>query len=136
MRFKISKVECVWAFLSKQNMIGSTHEDISLEDSDSISKSNKIAWIDHLLETPIPYHRYFCLWHILLPHLVTIKGLAEHEVVSILTEWLDRCNQLNRVSWRYPQRIKGQLRYDKGYPPISLENLKKENYELYKLLQN
>lgn len=106
------------------------------QNTDSIRNSKNIAWIDKLLETPIPDHRYFCLWHILIPYLVNIRGLSEHEVVSMLTEWLDKCNQLNKVKWRYPQRIKEQLRYDKGYPPISLENLKKENFELYKLLQN
>jgi hypothetical protein len=105
------------------------------QNSDSIRNSNKIAWIDKLLETPIADHRYFCLWHILIPYLVNIKGLSEHEVISILTKWLDKCNKVNRVRWKYPQRIKEQLRYDKGYPPISLENLKKENFELYQLLQ-
>lgn len=103
---------------------------------DSISNSKKIAWIDKLLETPIPDHRYYCLWHILIPYLKNIKGLPEQDVVAILTEWLDLCNKLKRIRWRYPQRIKEQLRYDKGYPPISLENLRKENIELYNLLQN
>jgi hypothetical protein len=112
-------------------------EELMKKDTtESKRNSKKISWIDKLLETPIPDHRYFCLWHILIPYLVTIKGLSHSEVISILTEWLDRCNQLNGVRWRYPQRIKEQLRYDKGYPPISLENLKKENLELYKLLQD
>ncbi len=75
------------------------------------------------------------MWHILIPYLKNIKGLSQNEIVLILTEWLDKCNRLNRVRWRYPQRIKDQLKYDKGYPPISLENLKKENFELYNLLQ-
>lgn len=104
------------------------------EDKSIIKDNKKIIWIDKLLETPIADHRYFCLWHILIPYLVNIKGLSENEVISILTEWLDKCNKVNRVRWRYPQRIKEQLKYDKGYPPISLENLKKENFELYKLL--
>lgn len=95
---------------------------------------NKISWIDKLLETPIHDHRYYCLWHILIPYLVNIKGLSEQEVISILTEWLDKCNKINKISWRYPQRIKEQLRYNKDYLPISLENLKKKNFDLYKLL--
>lgn len=106
------------------------------ENSDFIGKSKKIDWIEKLLETPIPDHRYFCLWHILIPYLKNIKGLAEQEVISILTEWLDKCDKVNKVRWRYPQRIKEQLRYDKGYPPISLENLKKENLELFKILHD
>ena len=100
------------------------------------NSNSKILWIEKLLRTPIPDYRYFCLWHILIPYLVNIKYLQKDEVLSILTEWLDNCNKLNTVRWGYPQRVKDQLRYDKGYPPISLENLKKENFELYKLLQN
>ncbi len=113
-------------------------EEIRKRDSDFHSKgnNNKIVWIEKLLETPIADHRYFCLWHILIPYLVNIKGLSKNEVIPILTEWLDKCNKVNRVRWRYPQRIEEQLRYDKGYPPISFENLKKENFELYKLLLN
>jgi non-catalytic primase subunit PriX-like protein len=106
------------------------------QNSDFIGNSNKITWIDKLLETPIPDHRYFCLWHVLIPYLKNIRGLSDHEIVAILIEWLDKCNKLNRVKWRYPERIKEQLKYDKGYPPIGLDNLRSENFELYSLLQN
>ncbi len=101
-----------------------------------IADNRKIVWIEKLLDTPIYDHRYFCLWHILIPYLKNIRGLSHNEIIIILTEWLDKCNKLYKVKWKYPQRIKQQLRYDKGYPPISLENLKKENFELYMLLQN
>ena len=98
--------------------------------------NNSIMWIEKLLGTPIADHRYFCLWHILIPYLVNIKKLPKNEVISILTKWLDECNRLYKVKWNYPQKINEQLRYVKDYAPISLENLKKENYELYTLLQD
>ncbi|MGD9673729.1 MAG: hypothetical protein AB7U98_09650 [Candidatus Nitrosocosmicus sp.] len=71
----------------------------------------------------------------MIPYLLNIKRLPEDKIASIIANWLDKCNNLNKIRWRYPQRIREQLRYDKGIPPISLENLKKENFELYKLLQ-
>lgn len=113
-------------------------EESSKRGDKFISKNsnNRIAWIDKLLQNPIPDHRYYCLWHILIPYLVTIKGLSEHEVIVILTEWLDKCDNLNKIKWKYPQKIRDQLRHDRGYPPISLANLKKENIQLYTLLQN
>lgn len=101
----------------------------------SKSSNNNITWIEQLLRTPIRDHRYFCLWHVLIPYLLNIKRLPEDEIVSIITNWLDKCNNLNKIRWKYPQRIKEQLRYDKGFPPISLENLKRENFELYNILQ-
>ena len=73
-------------------------------------KSYVKVWIEKLLETPIADHRHFCLWHILIPYLVNVKGLSEHEMISIITDWLDRCSQLNKVRWKYPQRIKEQLK--------------------------
>jgi non-catalytic primase subunit PriX-like protein len=101
----------------------------------SMRNNKKISWIEKLLETPIADHRYFYLWRILIPYLLNIKRSQRDEVISIIIRWLDRCNKINRVRWRYPQRIVEQLKKYKGYPPISLENLKKENFELYKLLQ-
>jgi hypothetical protein len=112
-------------------------DEVRKRDSNIRLKANnkQIAWIEKLLETPILDHRYFCLWHILIPYLKNIKGLLQDEIILIITEWLDKCNELNKVRWKYPKRIEEQLRYDKGFPPISLENLKEENFELYKLLQ-
>lgn len=95
---------------------------------------SRINWIEELLATPIGDHRYYCLWHILVPYLLNIKKLSKLEVIRIITQWLDKCNKVEKVRWRYPERIEEQLGYDKGYPPISLENLRKENFNLYKLL--
>jgi hypothetical protein len=95
---------------------------------------SRIIWIEKLLATPIGDHRYYCLWHILIPYLVNIKKLSKVDVIDRITQWLDECSKVETVKWRYPETIEEQLRYDKGYPPISLENLKKENFELYRLL--
>jgi hypothetical protein len=71
----------------------------------------------------------------LIPYLKNIKGLSQNEIISILTEWFEKCDRMNKVKWNYTQRIKEQLKYDKGYPPISFDNLKKENFELYEILK-
>lgn len=125
-------------FLDHLIQIKIESEESKKRNSITNSKSNdndNITWIERLLKTPIADHRYFCLWHILIPYLLNIKKLPEDQVILIITRWLDECNKLNKIRWKYPQRIKEQLRYDKGYPPISIENLKKENFELYTLLQ-
>lgn len=122
-------------YLKQQRL--KTEELKKIEEKTVSGKNNKkIKWIEKLLQTPIPDHRYYCLWHILIPYLVTIRGLPEQEVISLLTIWLENCNRINRIKWKYPQKIREQLRYDKGYPPISLQNLKNENYPLYRLLQD
>lgn len=112
----------------------------NLKDRNNKINSNesksRINWIEKLLATPIGDHRYYCLWHILIPYLLNIKKLSKLDVIEIITQWLDKCSKIETVKWRYPERIEEQLKYDKGYPPISLENLKKENFELYRLIGN
>lgn len=113
------------------------HDETRRNKSNKISHNDtgSIKWIDNLLQTPISDHRKYCLWRILIPYLRNIRKMQRNNVVSVLIEWLDRCDKLNKVQWRYLHRIEVQLVYDKGFPPISLENLKKENFELYKLLE-
>lgn len=118
---------------------------LKIENDESVKKeynsnfgnqSNSIVWIEKLLQTPIADHRYFCLWRILIPYLLNIKKLSKAEVILLVTKWLDDCNRMNKVRWNYHQRIKDQIKYDKGFPPISLENLNRENPDLYNLLQS
>src|SRR5690606_29627568 len=97
-------------------------------------KGGRVDRIEILLQTTVVDDRYLCMWRILIPYLTNIRRLTEHEVISIITEWLDKCNKVNRIRWEYPKRIEVQLKYDKGYSHISIENLKNEKLELYNLL--
>ena len=36
---------------------------------------NEIGWIEDLLRLPLDDYRYFCLWKILIPYLVNVKGI-------------------------------------------------------------
>jgi non-catalytic primase subunit PriX-like protein len=96
---------------------------------------NGIPWIERLLEYPIQDHRKFVIWRILAPYLINVKGQSPEQAFNIIEKWLDRCNQLNRISF-YPRSkiwegIKGAA---KGYRPISCEKLKIENNDLYQKL--
>jgi endonuclease IV len=81
-------------------------------------------------------HRKFAVWRILAPYLINVKGLSAEQAFSVIEEWLNRCNQLNRLNF-YPnskirEGIKGAA---KGYRPISCKKLKIENNELYRKLK-
>ena len=50
------------------------------------------------MNTPIIDFRYYCLWRILIPYLVNIKGFYDIDVVySNLDEWLSECNKLRNL---------------------------------------
>jgi hypothetical protein len=94
--------------------------------------SRKIFWIEKLLQTYIDDNRYYCLWRILVPYLVNIKGIdSSIEVQNILMSWLEGCNGVKKLNFDPQSRIKSVLRGVEHFAPISLKNLKSENPSLY-----
>lgn len=104
----------------------------------SVKGNNNIVWIEKLLQTAIQDHRKYCIWRILGPYLLNVKGLPYEHAFNIIREWLDRCGQQKRRLDFYPKpKIKEGLKgaAKKGYFPISFEKLKTENNKFYNLLQ-
>jgi hypothetical protein len=99
---------------------------------------SKIKWIEKgILEHPLPDHRKYIIWRILSPYLLNVKKLANEESYSVIKEWLDGCNELERLNFNAKIKIREGLRgASKGYLPISLEKLKEENKALYDIVTN
>jgi hypothetical protein len=97
---------------------------------------NKIKWIEKgILENPLPDYRKYIIWRILCPYLLNIKKLPKEESYSIIKDWLDKCDRLEKLNFNAKLKIKEGLKgASKGYYPISLEKLKSENKELFDLL--
>lgn len=105
--------------------------------SSNISSSpGTIRWIEQLLQTPIPDHRKYCLWRILAPYLVNVRGLSDEESISVIRLWLEKCNAMRRLTGqpRYCVRYNLRSARTKGYYPISLNKLQSENAELWSAL--
>jgi hypothetical protein len=104
----------------------------------AVESENRINWIEQLLQTPIQDHRKYCIWRIFAPYLLNVRHLSYNESFKIIRDWLDRCDQLQRVDFNVNQRINEGLKgaERKGVLQISKDNLKEENGELHYLLQN
>jgi hypothetical protein len=100
--------------------------------------TNDIKWIDNgILENPLPDHRKYIIWRILSPYLLNVKKLPKEESYSIIKEWLDKCNKLEKLNFNGKIKIKEGIKgASKGYFPISLEKLKDENRQLYDIIVN
>ncbi|MFL6393364.1 MAG: DNA primase noncatalytic subunit PriX, partial [Nitrososphaeraceae archaeon] len=96
-------------------------------------RTNTIKWIEKgILEHPLPDHRKYIIWRILSPYLLNVKKLPKEEAYSVMKEWLDKCDKLEKLSFNPKIQIKDGLRgASKGYFPISMEKLKEENRQLY-----
>ncbi len=91
-------------------------------------------WIETLLNTPLKDNRKFCLWKIFVPYLLNIRKLTAAESTEILIEWLNACNDLEKLDFEPRTKIHSIVIGNKGYKPISYSRLQKENKILYDIL--
>jgi hypothetical protein len=99
-------------------------------------EANKIKWIEKgILENPLPDHRKYTIWRILSPYLMNVKKLPKEESYVTIQNWLDKCNELEKLNFNAKLKIREGLKGARnGYYTISLEKLKEENKELYDII--
>ena len=99
-------------------------------------RTNTIKWIEKgILEHALSDHRKYIIWRILSPYLLNVKKLPKEEAYSVMKEWLDKCDKIEKLNFNSKIKIKDGLRgASRGYFPISMEKLKEENRQLYDLV--
>jgi hypothetical protein len=85
-------------------------------------KGSRIEWIEKLLQTPIDDYRNYCLWAILTPYLLNVKGISEEDTTKVLEEWLDKCNNLRRLIFNPRSKIYSTIKSDKGLSQSHIQN--------------
>jgi hypothetical protein len=120
--------------LKKQEKKHAKYQIINSQNQSKVI--TKIKWIEEgVLKDPLHDHRKYIIWRILSPYLLNIKKLPREEAYSIIKDWLDKCNKLEKLNFNAKLKIKEALRgASKGYFPISLEKLKEENKLLYDIV--
>jgi hypothetical protein len=108
-------------------------EKFQMTVSKNQERTNTIKWIEKgILERPLPDHRKYIIWRILSPYLLNVKKLPKEEAYSVMKEWLEKCDNLEKLNFNPKIKIKDGLKgASKGYLPISMEKLKDENRQLY-----
>jgi hypothetical protein len=95
-----------------------------------------IQWMEHLLQIPIADHRKFAIWRVLAPYLVNVKKLSFEDAFDIMKQWLEKCDEVNKLNFYPRSRINEGLNgASHGFFPISHTKLRTENEGLYTLLQ-
>ena len=88
-------------------------------------------WIEILLGTAIEDYRKYALWRIVAPYLVNVRRLSREDAISVIREWLDKCDKLRPlvgVNDRINPNLSAAARV--GYLPIGFNDLKTENRQL------
>ena len=102
----------------------------------SFSSTNRIEWIEKLLQNPLADHRKYSIRKILVPYLLNIRELSVEESSNILVIWLESCSQLRPLDFNPTMEIKIRVRYVENYKPLGLSKMKDENIELYRILES
>jgi Primase X len=99
-------------------------------------QTNPIPWIEKLLQTPIPDHRKYALWRIIMPYLFNIKKISDPEIIGIVQYWLDQCSLLKPLDFSARCLIRQNFGNSRKYRyyPISFNKLNYENNELYYII--
>jgi len=99
-------------------------------------KSNTYPWIENLLQISLDDHRKYCIFHILVPYLVNVRGLSSEEVKKILGDWLSKCNKENPLNFNHVAEIERGIKYVRNFRPMSLAKLQTNNKDLYRILSS
>lgn len=88
--------------------------------------SRTFAWIEHLLNTPIPDVRHRTVNLILAPYLVNVKGLDEETAAQVILKYIERCKELDANTKINETYIRYQCKYakKKGLRPLSISKAK------------
>jgi hypothetical protein len=125
-----------WLIQQKIDMRLKLLKSSKIRKGGNFSCGKEIPWIDNLFKIPLDDFRHFCLWRILIPYLVNIKGVGDlNEIINILTPWLEECNSLRRLDFEPSKKIRSILKNLGSHLPLSLNKLKDENEMLYELIQ-
>lgn len=83
-------------------------------------------WIERLLQTPIADVRHRTVNIILAPYLVNTKGLEVEQATKIISDYIERCKQIDPDTKINESYIRYQCTYAKrrGLKPLSLERAK------------
>jgi Primase X len=83
------------------------HAKFQMMVSKSQERTNVIKWIEKgILEQPLPDHRKYIIWRILSPYLLNVKKLTKEEAYSVMKEWLDKCDKLEKLNFNPKIKIK------------------------------
>ena len=129
--FRVSLIEVQLAQVNSAT--AAQQKAIRAQTSGSVST---IRWIETLLQTPIADHRKYSLWRIFAPYFANVRCLSNDESEVIVRNWLTNCSKLRRLEGRPNYSFRYNLNNARrvGYYPISLNNLRKENPDLFGLI--
>ena len=93
------------------------------------------GYIEKLINKPIHTHRNYCVWKILVPYCINVKGLSRSQTFDVVKTWLDKCKSITRLDFAPKQKLDYELDHVGKFTPIRQYQLKEGHPMLYALLE-
>src|SRR5829696_7622304 len=93
-------------------------------NNNNIHDHKYYSWIENLIQTPIEDFRKLVINIILSPYLINVKQLSFEESYTLIRNWLDKCNSLQKLD-NYSNFVNYRIHYalktavSKGIGPMS-----------------
>jgi hypothetical protein len=104
----------------------------------AVSAIDSISWIENLLNNNegLPDFRKSMIDLVIAPYFVNIKQYDYDTAYSKIAEWLDKCGKRRRLDFNPKYRISYALKRSlrTGMKPMKLETMKKNYYEMYRMV--
>jgi hypothetical protein len=82
------------------------HMTVSQQSQERTNRITKIKWIEKgILEHPLLDYRKYIIWRILSPYLLNVKKLTKEESYSIIKDWPDKCDKLEKLNFNAKIKI-------------------------------
>ncbi|MCE4625361.1 MAG: DNA primase noncatalytic subunit PriX [Desulfurococcales archaeon] len=97
----------------------------------------RYAWIEEIIKNGVPDGRSRLILYVVSRYLLNVKGLDVEEAHAVIKEFIRvSCERHGNCSKIYDSWIRNVLRHVKegGWRPWSLERVRKEDPELYKII--
>ncbi len=98
----------------------------------------RYQWVEQLIRSGVPDGRSRLILYVISRYLLNVKGLDEEAAREVIREFLRAsCEKHGNCSKIYDSWIRNVLRHVKrgGWKPWSLERIRKEDPELYEIVE-
>jgi hypothetical protein len=104
-----------------------------------LKSSNRMEWIDRLLQIGVEDQRKNLLYWVLAPYLITVRGLDYDKAYSILQQWIDKCNEVraidDKIGFRYRIRYCLDTAEKQERKPVKFETFRRNYTDAYQRIQ-
>ena len=137
--FRIHLIDRKIKEIKENNNNKQQHQQKYYNNNNNNNNNDSIDWIEKLLLVPIERPRRIVVDLIFVPYFILVRELPNEEIISKITEWLQKCDSLSgrKLDFDIRDKINSAIKNTnkKQILPMKKSTFKNNYNDLYQLLQ-